>query len=36
MADASAFPTVTSTNPVVTIMMLAERAAELVGSGAGE
>lgn len=36
VADASAFPTVTSTNPVVTIMMLAERAAELVGSGAGE
>lgn len=36
VADASAFPTVTSTNPVVTIMMLAERAAELVGSGAAE
>lgn len=32
VADASAFPTVTSTNPVVTVMMLAERAAELVGS----
>ena len=31
VADASAFPTVTSTNPVVTVMMLAERAAELVG-----
>lgn len=31
VADASAFPTVTSTNPVVTIMMVAERAADLVG-----
>ncbi|WP_130840043.1 GMC family oxidoreductase [Corynebacterium neomassiliense] len=30
VADASAMPTVTSTNPVVTIMMIAERAADLV------
>ncbi|KAB1655674.1 GMC family oxidoreductase [Pseudoclavibacter chungangensis] len=30
VADASAFPTLTALNPVITIMVLAERAAELV------
>lgn len=30
VADASAFPTITSINPVVTIMMLAERCSELM------
>ncbi|WP_028245680.1 GMC family oxidoreductase [Pseudoclavibacter soli] len=30
VADASAFPTITSINPVITIMMLAERAADLI------
>lgn len=30
IADASVFPTLTAVNPVITIMMLAERAAELV------
>ena len=33
VADASAFPTVTSINPMVTIFMLAERAADLVRAG---
>jgi choline dehydrogenase-like flavoprotein len=30
VVDASAMPTLTATNPVVTIMMLAERAADLI------
>lgn len=30
VADASAFPTITSINPVITIMLLAERAADLI------
>ena len=30
IADASVFPTLTSVNPVITVMMVAERAAELV------
>jgi choline dehydrogenase-like flavoprotein len=30
VADASVFPTITATNPVVTIMMVAERAADLI------
>jgi choline dehydrogenase-like flavoprotein len=33
VADASAFPSLTSINPMVTIFMLAERAAELVRAG---
>ncbi|MCD7101248.1 GMC family oxidoreductase [Pseudoclavibacter sp. 13-3] len=32
VADASAFPTITSINPVITIMMLAERAVDLVAA----
>ncbi len=31
VADASAFPSLTTVNPVVAVLMLAERAAELVG-----
>jgi choline dehydrogenase-like flavoprotein len=36
VVDASAMPTLTATNPVVTIMMLAERAADLIRSGSRE
>ncbi|MGH1523497.1 GMC family oxidoreductase [Leifsonia sp. L25] len=32
IADASVFPTLTSVNPVITVMMVAERAAELVAA----
>ncbi len=36
VADASAFPSLTTVNPVVAVLMLAERAAELIaGRGAG-
>ncbi|GAB2827465.1 GMC family oxidoreductase N-terminal domain-containing protein [Actinocorallia aurea] len=34
VADASVFPTLTSVNPVVTVMLVAERAADLIGSDA--
>lgn len=30
MVDASVFPTLTSVNPVVTVMIVAERAADLL------
>jgi choline dehydrogenase-like flavoprotein len=30
VADASAFPSLTTVNPVVAVLMLAERAAELI------
>lgn len=32
IADASVFPTLTSVNPVITVMMVAERAAELIAA----
>jgi choline dehydrogenase-like flavoprotein len=36
VADASAFPSLTTVNPVVAVLMLAERAAELVASRCGD
>jgi choline dehydrogenase-like flavoprotein len=30
VADASAFPSLTTINPVITVMMLGERAADLI------
>ncbi len=35
VADASVFPSLTATNPVVTVLMLAERAADLIARDAG-
>jgi choline dehydrogenase-like flavoprotein len=35
VADASVFPTIPSVNPVVTIMLTAERAAALIRAAAG-
>jgi choline dehydrogenase-like flavoprotein len=34
VADASVFPTLTSVNPVVTVMVVAERAADLIRQSA--
>jgi choline dehydrogenase len=35
IADASVLPTMTSVNPMVAVLMIGERAADLIGRGPG-